>query len=73
VTEDDRSQLEVERITERALLIHQQTHAVLDGESLGFCEECGNEIPEERRKALRGVRMCIECKRAEELARNRMG
>lgn len=71
MTEDDRGQLEVERITERALLIHQQTHAALDGESLAFCEECGNEIPEERRKALRGVRMCIECKRTEELKERR--
>lgn len=31
------------------------------GESLLECEECGAEIPEGRRKALRGVRLCVEC------------
>ena len=31
------------------------------GESLLQCEECGAEIPEGRRKALRGVRLCVEC------------
>ena len=25
------------------------------------CEECGEEIPEARRKALPGVRLCISC------------
>ena len=31
------------------------------GESLECCEECGEKIPEARRKALPGVRMCIAC------------
>ena len=31
------------------------------GESLFFCEECGEEIPEARRKALPGVRLCVVC------------
>ncbi len=31
------------------------------GESLARCEECGEEIPERRRKALPGVRLCVEC------------
>lgn len=31
------------------------------GESLTHCEECDSEIPEARRKALRGVRLCISC------------
>lgn len=31
------------------------------GESLEFCEECGEEIPLARRKALPGVRLCIHC------------
>ena len=31
------------------------------GESLVHCEECGVEIPEGRREALRGVRLCVEC------------
>ena len=31
------------------------------GESLTHCEECGVEIPEARRKAVAGVRLCITC------------
>ena len=31
------------------------------GESLLECEECGAGIPEGRRKALPGVRLCVEC------------
>ena len=31
------------------------------GESLLQCEDCSAEIPEDRREALRGVRLCVEC------------
>jgi phage/conjugal plasmid C-4 type zinc finger TraR family protein len=31
------------------------------GESLTHCEECGNEIPEARRQAIAGVRLCVGC------------
>lgn len=31
------------------------------GESLEHCEECGEDIPERRRTALRGVRTCVAC------------
>jgi len=31
------------------------------GESLQNCEECGVEIPEARRRAVPGVRLCIAC------------
>lgn len=31
------------------------------GESLRECEECGEAIPESRRLALPGVRLCLEC------------
>ncbi|EGS2005735.1 DksA/TraR family C4-type zinc finger protein [Enterobacter roggenkampii] len=31
------------------------------GESLSECEECGDPIPEARRKAIPGVRLCITC------------
>ena len=34
---------------------------VPSGESLEFCEECGEEIPPARRKALPGVQLCIHC------------
>jgi phage/conjugal plasmid C-4 type zinc finger TraR family protein len=31
------------------------------GPSLSHCEECGEEIPEARRVAVPGVRLCLEC------------
>ncbi len=31
------------------------------GESLTHCEECDAEIPEARRKAIAGVRLCVAC------------
>ena len=31
------------------------------GESRKYCEECGEEIPEARRMALPGVKLCIRC------------
>ena len=31
------------------------------GESLAECEECGGRIPDARRKALPGVRLCVAC------------
>ncbi|SHF80261.1 transcriptional regulator, TraR/DksA family [Modicisalibacter ilicicola DSM 19980] len=31
------------------------------GESLKYCEECGEEIPQARREAVKGVRLCIAC------------
>lgn len=31
------------------------------GESLTYCEECGEPIPQARRKAVPGVRLCIKC------------
>ncbi|MCW2256114.1 phage/conjugal plasmid C-4 type zinc finger TraR family protein [Providencia alcalifaciens] len=33
------------------------------GESCEFCDECGDVIPEARRQALLGVRLCITCQR----------
>jgi len=34
------------------------------GESLRNCEACDAEIPEGRRKAVAGVRLCIDCQTA---------
>lgn len=31
------------------------------GESLRYCEECGEEIPQRRREVLPGVRLCVTC------------
>jgi phage/conjugal plasmid C-4 type zinc finger TraR family protein len=32
-----------------------------NGPSLSHCEECNAEIPEARRRAMHGVRLCITC------------
>ena len=34
------------------------------GESLEHCEECGDEIPQRRREAISGVRLCVGCQEA---------
>lgn len=31
------------------------------GPSLSHCEECENEIPQARREAIPGVRLCVNC------------
>jgi phage/conjugal plasmid C-4 type zinc finger TraR family protein len=37
-----------------------------NGESATHCEECDNPIPEARRKAIPGVRLCVACQSAQE-------
>ncbi len=34
------------------------------GPGLTHCEECGKAIPEARRKAVPGVRLCVDCQQA---------
>ena len=34
------------------------------GESLTHCEECDAKIPDARRKAVPGVRLCVDCQEA---------
>ena len=31
------------------------------GESLAECAECGEDIPEKRRTAIPGVKLCVDC------------
>lgn len=35
--------------------------AIPKGESLLYCDECGETIPEARRVAIPGVRLCVKC------------
>ena len=37
-----------------------------DGEGSTHCEECGADIPDARRKAMPGVRLCVSCQSAHE-------
>ncbi len=53
--------------------VHEQIHSTIEdaverarsqlprGESLKYCQECGQEIPHARRQALPGVRLCVPC------------
>ena len=36
------------------------------GPGLAHCEECGAAIPEARRVAIPGVRLCVKCQEAED-------
>lgn len=36
-------------------------HPLPQGESLADCADCGEPIPEARRRALPGVKLCIDC------------
>ncbi len=38
------------------------------GDSLKRCEECDAKIPEARRKAVPGVRLCVSCQEAKDQA-----
>lgn len=50
-----------------SLLQHQQRTAVAaNAVSLEWCDACGNEIPELRRAAIKGVTLCVECQREED-------
>ncbi|KFZ36660.1 hypothetical protein HR45_15325 [Shewanella mangrovi] len=41
--------------------VNRVRQALPSGESLHECEECGEPIPEARRQAIAGVRLCINC------------
>ncbi len=41
--------------------IKRSRENIPSGESRKECEECGVEIPEARRQALPGVRLCVAC------------
>ena len=41
--------------------VQRARDALGHGESERYCQECGEPIPEARRKALKGVRFCVAC------------
>lgn len=49
----------------QASLDRIQTENSRQGPSLLFCEDCGEEIPEARRKAVPGCRLCVSCQKKE--------
>lgn len=40
------------------------------GESLKACAECGEPIPEARRKTIPGVRFCVSCQQSKDLQKH---
>lgn len=44
-----------------------------DGESLEYCEECGEPIPQARREAIAGVRLCVDCQAEQDKQDSREG
>lgn len=55
---------EAQEVTQRMVdcQVERIRHSlVLSATSLRECAECGNPIPEARRKAVAGVRVCVEC------------
>lgn len=43
------------------------------GKSLSHCAECDEEIPEARRKAIPGVKLCVDCVAERDAAYQRRG
>ncbi len=41
--------------------VNQARRKLPKGSSLKHCEGCDNKIPEARRKAIPGVRLCVKC------------
>ncbi len=41
--------------------VSRAREALHKGASLSHCEECGEEIPSDRRNAVPGVRRCVDC------------
>jgi phage/conjugal plasmid C-4 type zinc finger TraR family protein len=44
--------------------IQRARSRLAQGPTLSNCEDCGNSIPEARRAALPGVRLCVACQEA---------
>jgi phage/conjugal plasmid C-4 type zinc finger TraR family protein len=60
--QDGAVQDQIESTVEDA--VNRARQALGHGESAEFCHECGEPIPEARRKALPGVQYCIACQTA---------
>ena len=58
-SKDGDVQQQIDDTVEDAL--HHVRRRLPEGESLTHCEECGEAIPEGRRQAIPGVRLCIGC------------
>lgn len=59
--EIDRAQRRSEQLVDDALAAHRR--GMPQGESAKWCEMpgCGERIPEPRRRAILGVKLCVDC------------
>ncbi len=46
--------------------VERARQQIPQGESLRMCENCEREIPEARRQAIVGVRLCVACQAAQD-------
>ncbi|MFU1871707.1 TraR/DksA family transcriptional regulator [Citrobacter portucalensis] len=53
-----------------ALSMHRLNHSAV---SATHCEECGDNLPEARRKAYPGCTMCVSCQGEQELRNKQRG
>ena len=54
----DQAQAEIDRMNIRVLRTSSKKATLVSAE---FCAECGEPIPEARRLAVPGCRLCIDC------------
>ena len=59
---DGAAQEQIDATVEDA--VNRARDQIPTGESLAYCAECGARIPEARRKAVPGVRLCVTCQSA---------
>ena len=68
-TLDAASELTQQRI-EMAVAAHRLNHSAV---SATHCEECGDNLPDARRKAYPGCTMCVVCQAEQELRNKQRG
>ncbi len=56
---DEAGQDQISATVEEA--VEQARRCLPEGESLTHCQESGEAIPDARRKAIPGVRLCVRC------------
>lgn len=61
---DDAVQEQIDATVDSA--VERAKRKIPHGASLTHCEECDNVIPERRRSAIPGVRLCIACQAEQE-------
>lgn len=73
MTDDiDRAQAREQQLRDDALAEHHHRAGIRPAHSLEFCAECGCRIPDERRAAVPGCRLCVDCQEIDEMMARRV-